>query len=252
MQGPAILYVDNARTSAPSLERMMPGVKVLDDPTHLMRRYIRALPSGHAMVGEQCLLSHGILCLHFLRMSCQNVAVQMIVVSSMQSMTEGMPNHLRPCLYAGPFTHALSEALFIWHQPDIALREQQLRAEGIDPASKPTKWWRQRCVKHVHTAFMHAYGLFPAGKPLAVDDCRCRRSIAGQHVLEERLQQLMSRIWRDAAGKELLTPEVWRVHENALVIVRAGRVSGESCQSCSCGSCLNLDAPAPDIAIDLP
>ncbi|KAK9839119.1 hypothetical protein WJX74_009880 [Apatococcus lobatus] len=49
-QGPEIMYVDNARTSAPSLEQMMAGVRVLGDPTHLMRRFIRACPSGHSLI----------------------------------------------------------------------------------------------------------------------------------------------------------------------------------------------------------
>ncbi|KAK9834596.1 hypothetical protein WJX74_005518 [Apatococcus lobatus] len=51
-RGPEIMYVDNARASAPSLEKMMAGVRVLDDPTHLMRRFIRACPSGHSLIGE--------------------------------------------------------------------------------------------------------------------------------------------------------------------------------------------------------
>lgn len=53
LQGPEYIWVDNSDQSANILCEIFPSVKgVLEDSTHLMRRYMRTLTPGHPLNRE--------------------------------------------------------------------------------------------------------------------------------------------------------------------------------------------------------
>ena len=53
LQGPEYIWVDNSDQSGQILQGIFPTVKrVLEDSTHLMRRYMRTLTPGHPLNRE--------------------------------------------------------------------------------------------------------------------------------------------------------------------------------------------------------
>lgn len=72
LQGPEFIWVDNSDQSGQILQGIFPTVKrVLEDSTHLMRRYMRTLTPGHPLNRESSFIClHSAVLIRILQLKC--------------------------------------------------------------------------------------------------------------------------------------------------------------------------------------
>lgn len=137
MQGPEYIWVDNSAMCGNLLKKIFPSVKmVLEDSTHLMRRYMRTLTPGHPL-NRESQLSKAAIKLHIL----------VHVVDSL--------NLTLSLCTPEDFMAALSMAFFTLHAPDVAEHKDALLQGGKSQEevdSLPVSYFKDRCAEWMSPA----------------------------------------------------------------------------------------------------
>ena len=222
MQGPYYIWVNYSAVCGNLLKKIFPTVKiVLEDSTHLMRRYMRTLTPGHPLNRESQLLTDAI-----------NLIRNMHAVHNFTLI-------LSLCI-SEDFMAALSMAFFTLHAPDVAEHKDALLRGGKcqeEVDSLPVSYFKDRCAQSMSPALatvcMHSLSHLRDNRNdlrlVVLFWSRCRRTIPPPAQLEHELKKVMDRVWVDHAGVSLLTDKTLDVHDSALKLVRRGAVSGELC-----------------------
>ena len=138
LQGPEYVWVDNSDQSANILMEIFPTVKaVLEDSTHLMRRYIRTLTPGHPLNRERPAASSD-LCVHLNSLNYTRARILALCSSELTSSFTCVEE----------FVNGLSKAFFTLHEPDRqALRASLLKGKKLteqEVCQLPYRYWKER------------------------------------------------------------------------------------------------------------
>lgn len=142
LQGPEYIWVDNSDQSANILMEIFPTVKaVLEDSTHLMRRYMRTLTPGHPSYRELPTVSSD-LCVHLHSLNYTRARICSSELTSSFTCVE-------------EFVNDLSKAFFTLHEPDRqALRASLLKGKKLteqEVSQLPYRYWKEGklCYNHI-------------------------------------------------------------------------------------------------------